>query len=64
MAKLDVKALCAYALECCERDPTETWLVLLRLANAGVTAFEVSTYLEPDEMRKIVQSIRKFGGEA
>ena len=64
MAKLDVKALCAYALECCERDPTETWLVLLRMANAGVTAFEVATYLDQDEMRKIVQSIRKFGGEA
>ena len=61
MAKLDVKALCAYALECCERDPTETWLVLLRMANAGVTAFEISTHLEPEDMQRIVQSVRNFG---
>ena len=61
MANVDVKALCAYMLENVEKDPAETWLVLLRLANAGVTAFEISTHLNQEEMQRIVRSVRNFG---
>jgi len=57
---IDVRALCKYCLECAEKDPAEAWVTLMRLANAGATAWEMNTHLTEAEMRKILDSVRQF----
>ena len=42
---------------CCQDDPVEAWLLLMRALAAGTHPFEVETVLDEDQRRQLMDAI-------